>query len=256
MQTIFLRNRYFYIKLSYSVEKNFLFCYTEYVKTERTSYMILVIHTTNYKAQRFAESIKSRGFLAVGAAAKDALKELGPRYRAIIVLEPIQIEYMHTLVDTLNTSVFATPIFTVGEPSLKINSELKFSHDTSAKDVVKKIAAYLNFYGFLSVGNYRAGGFDASVYSKDTTFLDEKIPLTKTECMILRYIIKSYPVPQPIKEILRAVFPHSKPPQPSDVRAHISNMNEKFCHYIGRQKIKFVKDVGYVLITPENAKIN
>ena len=217
--------------------------------------MILVIHTTNYKAQRLAESIKTRGFLAVGVAAKNALKELGPRYRAIIILEPTKIEYMDTLVDGLNNSVFAIPLFTIGEPSLKIRAELKFSPDTSVKDIIKKIAAYLIFYNFLPIGNYRAGGFDASVYTKDTMFLDEQIPLTKTERMILRYIIKSYPVPQPIKEILRVVFPHTKMPQPSNVRAHISNMNEKFCHYIGRQKIKFIKDDGYVLITPENTKI-
>lgn len=217
--------------------------------------IVLVIHEKNYKAVRLAESIRTMGFLSVGVAAKNAVKELGPRYRAIILIDPKNIETMQNLVKALNNSVFGTPVFTLGEASTRIKTELRMTSDTSKKSLISQIISYLDFYGYPSIGNYRCGGFDISVYSRFVSFLDTKIPLTKTECMILRYLAKAYPAPVPIKEILKNVFPHTKLPQPSNVRAHISNMNTKFISYIKRPKIKFIKDEGYVIITPQNTKI-
>ncbi|MBQ8321025.1 MAG: helix-turn-helix domain-containing protein [Clostridia bacterium] len=217
--------------------------------------IILVIHDKNYKAVRLAESIRSLGFLTIGSAAKNAVKELGPRYRAIILIEPKNFEIMPNLVKALNNSVFEAPIFTLGEASARIKSELYLPLEIPKKLLMSKIVTYLDFYGYPLVGNYRCGGFDASVYSRYVSFLDTKIPLTKTECMILRYLAKAYPAPTPIKEIIKNVFPHTRLPQPSNIRAHISNMNAKFTDYINRPKIKFIKNKGYVIITPQNTKI-
>ena len=79
--------------------------------------------------------------------------------------------------------------------------------------------------------------------------------MTRTEAMILRYLIARYPQPVSCKEIVKYAFRQSRAPEPSSVRTHVSLMNKKAESTIGKKIITFVPRRGYIVITPEFNKL-
>ena len=53
------------------------------------------------------------------------------------------------------------------------------------------------------LGEYILAGLDVSAYSHGASYFEEDFPLTKTEAMIIRYLIRCYPAKAKSKNILK-----------------------------------------------------
>ena len=121
--------------------------------------------------------------------------------------------------------------------------------------LASKIIEYSRLNSKESIGDYRLAGFDASCDVVGVNYFFQKVNLTKTEAMILRYLIRSYPIPQKSEDILKYAFKASRLPDKSSIRTHISIMNKKFVSHLGDKMIVSVSHDGYRILTPEFAKI-
>jgi hypothetical protein len=101
------------------------------------------------------------------------------------------------------------------------------------------------------IGEYRLCGIDASCELNGVYYFGKKIKLTKTETMILRYLIATYPAKQETRNILTHAFRHGRTPEPSNVRTHISSINKKFREAFGKNIIFSSEFGGYSILTPE-----
>ena len=108
---------------------------------------------------------------------------------------------------------------------------------------------YLN--GKRAVGCYSLAGIDAGCDLPRPKFFENELKLTKTEAMILRYLIRIYPRRAGAKEILLHAFKSGAKPEPASVRTHISVMNKKFKAEYSRAVVSSSEEGGYTVLTPE-----
>ncbi|MBR2930344.1 MAG: winged helix-turn-helix domain-containing protein [Clostridia bacterium] len=99
---------------------------------------------------------------------------------------------------------------------------------------VERICLSLALYGKEPLGSYTGGGIDASVDAAGVFCSGERIPLTRTETMIVRYLIHRSPRSATAEEILAHAFRQTRAPEPTSVRTHISIINKKFRETVGR----------------------
>ena len=99
--------------------------------------------------------------------------------------------------------------------------------------------------------HYRLAGIDASCSNERVDVFDKAIAFTKTETMILRYLIAYYPTPQSAKRIVKYAYKPTKKPEISSIRTHISVMNKKFREKFGHSLISASEGGGYTVLTPE-----
>lgn len=99
---------------------------------------------------------------------------------------------------------------------------------------VERICLSLALYGREPLGAYTGGGIDASVDAAGVFCSGERIPLTRTETMIVRYLIHRSPRSATAEEILAHAFRQTRAPEPTSVRTHISIINKKFRETVGR----------------------
>ena len=86
---------------------------------------------------------------------------------------------------------------------------------------------------------------------KTPLYFGKPLPLTKTEAMILKTLIVTYPRPTSAKEVLKYAFKQNKTPEASNIRTHISVINKKFRAVAERNLIALTVGEGYVILTPE-----
>ena len=215
--------------------------------------MILVISKSKKNSSRYAEALNTMGYLAYGVTSALALKELSPRYKAILVFDADIIAGVDIFLKNLSTSPLKIPIFAVGNVNHENFSEI-YPNTTLLSTVIKKITRYLVLNELPVIGKYKCAGFDCSSELRDVYYFDKKIILTKTEKMILRYLCRSYPLPVTAKDIIQYAIKPSHTPEPSSIRTHISKMNKKFKETISRPMIEHSEQGGYIIITPENKR--
>ena len=215
--------------------------------------MILVISKSKQNSSRYAEALNTMGYLAYGVTSALALKELSPRYKAILVFDADIIAGVDIFLKNLSTSPLKIPIFAVGNVNHENFSEI-YPNTTLLSTVIKKITRYLVLNELPVIGKYKCAGFDCSSELRDVYYFDKKIILTKTEKMILRYLCRSYPLPVTAKDIIQYAIKPSHTPEPSSIRTHISKMNKKFKETISRPMIEHSEQGGYIIITPENKR--
>jgi len=215
--------------------------------------MILVISKSKKNSSRYAEALNTMGYLAYGVTTALAPKELSPRYRAILIFEADTIAGLDIFLNNLSSSPLKIPIFAIGNEERKEYSGI-YPLTTHLSTVVKRITRYLVLNELPVIGKYKCAGFDCSSELRDVCYIDKRIPLTKTEKMILRYLCRSYPLPVTAKDIIQYAIRPSHTPEPSSIRTHISNMNKKFKEAISRPMIEHSEQGGYIIITPENKR--
>ena len=213
--------------------------------------MILVISKSKKNSSRYAEALNTMGYLAYGVTSALALKELSPRYKAILIFEADMIAGIDIFLNNLSSSPLKIPIFAVGNENHDEFSEI-YPNTTLLSTVIKKITRFLVLNELPVIGKYKCAGFDCSSELRDVYYFDKKIVLTKTEKMILRFFCRSYPLPVTAKDIIQYAIRPSHTPEPSSIRTHISKMNKKFREAISRPMIEHSEQGGYIIITPEN----
>lgn len=217
--------------------------------------MLLIISPSKKNARCVAEAFHYMSILSYGTTPHEALSEISTLYRAVLILNPDAFADILDYVNRIRSYKSDIPIYALvdGEiaPHYYDLFDVCFTRSTSTAVMASKIISCAKENGLLSIGEYYLAGFDASCNTVGVYYFNTRLSLTKTEAMILRYLIRSYPIPQNAKSILKYAFKSSRTPELSSIRTHLSLMNKKFEESIGRKMISLEPSKGYIILTPE-----
>ena len=217
--------------------------------------MILIINTLKRKAQAISDIFHYMGVLSYPSTPREALTEIEGAYRAALIIEPEQLADAEAFVTKLRSYNSKTPIFAVtSAPMSSALSDVfdgKFAGDVYSSRLLEEIIRYQNDRGLPTTAQYTMRGIDASCGIESVQVFDKPIDFTKTETMILRYLIATYPIPQDAKSILRYAFKPLRKPEEASIRTHVSVMNKKFREVRGSNLFSAIPNKGYVVLTPE-----
>jgi DNA-binding response OmpR family regulator len=198
------------------------------------------------------------GVLSYAAIPSEAFSEISNLYTAVLVLCPEKLPDAKNFVERLRSYNSRIPIFAITDASPELYAEEIFdgSYPDSiySSTLVEEIVKYQMKKNLPLTAHYRLAGIDASCDKDRVTVFDKGIGFTKTETMILRYLISSYPIPQSAGEIIKYSFKPSKKPEITSIRTHVSVMNRKFREIRGKNLFLNIQGKGYVVSTPEILK--
>ena len=221
--------------------------------------MLLIISQSKKIAKSVQETFYYMSFLSYGATPHEALSEVSGLYRAVLIINPEGFPDINDYVARLKSYNTALPVFAFTE-----NEEKSFYPDVFdgvftrqhlTPSLASKIIDYATESNRAKIGDYRLAGFDASSRTLGVSYFDRKLTLTKTEAMILRILLRAYPVPMSQDAIIKYAFRPSNTSELSSVRTHISIMNKKMEKALGKKMIVHAPSKGYLILTPEYEKI-
>ena len=220
--------------------------------------MILIINKNKKDSRGLAEMLHYMGILAYGTTPSDALSEISISYSAVIIMKPDTLaskeDYCTRLRSYANVPIFALTDTVNSIDSVIFDGVIKSG--SYASKIFGYIVNYCETHSLKSPGTYKLAGIDASEYLNMPTYFNKALPFTKTETMLLRAMIVSYPTPLSAKNILKYAYRQSKIPELSNVRTHISVMNKKFRNIADRNIITLSTGRGYTILTPEMLTAN
>jgi DNA-binding response OmpR family regulator len=222
---------------------------------ERKSSMVLITDTAKCRAQDVSDIFHYMGILSYAATPKEALSEISSIYKAVLILHPEKFADIEDYLQKLRSYDRAVPVIAITDAHLpEYVSELFdgcYPDSIYSSTLVYEIAKLQKERGLPIIGAYRLAGIDASSDRRSVCVFDKPLPFTKTEIMILKYLIVSYPSPQSPKNILKYAFKPSRKPEITSIRTHVSVMNKKFRGVKGKNLFLAVPSHGYVISTPE-----
>lgn len=217
--------------------------------------MVLIIDSAKRNARSVCDIFYYMGIPSFAASPSEALSEISPIYKAALILDPEKLADAGDFVTRLRRYNSLLPVFAISaEPMSKSMTHLFdgcYSESISSAKLVEEIIIYQINKHLPIIGNYKLAGINASCDTYTPTVFDKSINLTKTETMILRYLICTYPNPTSAQDILKYAFKQTKKPELASIRTHISVMNKKFRDVRGRNLFLGIPGVGYVVSTPE-----
>lgn len=220
--------------------------------------MLLIISSAKKNAQAVSDMFYYMGVVSYAATPAEALTEISEQYRAVLILEPENLADTEDYIRKIRSYKSNIPIFAVyGKGHPLLCSELFdgcFGDNSYSSTLVEEIVRYQIMHKLPKTAHYRLAGIDASCDKSAVTVFDKPINFTKTETMILRYLIACYPAPQSAKNIVKYAFKPTRKPEITSIRTHISVMNKKFRERTGKTLCASVPTVGYTVSTPEFIK--
>ncbi len=217
--------------------------------------MILIIDRKRKRADTIRDMFYYVGVLSYAVTPREALSEISLSYRAVIISEPDMIPDVTDFIKKIKAYNSSVPIFSLSEnertSAVDEGFDESFCGNIYSSTLLSKIRYYASERNLRVPGSYALMGIDVGCDKSIPMFFDDKIPFTKTEVMILRALISSYPRPMSAKEILKYAFRSNKKPEPSGVRTHISVMNKKFQESFSRPLIFASEGKGYLIKAPE-----
>lgn len=215
--------------------------------------MILVIDKTKKKAEQISAIFRYMGVLATPASPLDAIRRISPTYKAVLVVEPNSMPELEFMLPKLDCERLGISTFALSE-AVDPRFDMTISHKLGSASVLSAMNKHLSLHKRKPIGEYMLGGIDADVARSHASYLGSRLPFTKTELMILRYLMINYPSPRSVYDVLDHAFTPSRAPEIGGVRTHISVINKKFRTKYGRNLIGHVQGLGYLIITTETAR--
>ena len=217
--------------------------------------MVLIIDTSKKNAVSISDMFYYMGIISRAVTPNEALSEISSLYRVVLVSNPGNFPDIHDFMSRLASYYRGIPIVSISNfPDDKAYCRLfdkNYSSETFSSTLATNIMRLQEERNLVKIGTYVLAGIDASCDLKRINVLNGTIPFTKTEAMILRYLILTYPAPQRPKDILDYSFKPGRRPEVASIRTHISLMNKKSREVRGKNIIVYVPDVGYTVSTPE-----
>ena len=214
--------------------------------------MLLIINSQRKRAVRLSEALRLMGYLSYPMLPSEIGAKISPQFKAGIIFLDGKIADLGALIRTVRAYNRSLPLFLVGDGEYPKNEILmSLPDDLSGAATVKAIISELQKRELPLPGDYRALGFIASVDSPTVTYFGTPLRLTRSETMILRYLIASYPTPRSAKDILSYAYRQSKLPESGCVRTQLSCMNRKLREASGRAMTEYIPERGYRLISPD-----
>ena len=216
--------------------------------------MILIIDENRARRDTIAETFYYMGILSYALSPSGIERELTKKYKAVLIAEPSELTDPDGVLKKIRNIAGGIPIFSLTSTETPrdilrlIDREFKSGIYSSV--LVSEMAEYSRKHDLLPVGSYLLMGLDACPDRNTVGYLGEPINLTKTEAMIVRYLIAVYPEPQSGAKILAHAYKQTKLPEDAAVRTQISLINRKFSK-IKKERLIIRSDSGYVIATPE-----
>ena len=216
--------------------------------------MILIVSQNKSKAVAVSDIFHYMLILSYPCVPKDALREISTVYKAILVVDPEDLPDSKDFIKKMR-ALADIPIFAISEdPKSMPNTEYfdkAYKNAILSSTLVVNIIEYLKQENRPCVGEYRLAGIDTSFYLKTPTFYFHDVNLTKTERMIMNYLIVTYPLKQSNTNIVKYAFRSGKKPEDASIRTHISHIKNKFRKINERDIIENIPGKGYYILTPE-----
>lgn len=219
--------------------------------------MVLIIHQSKSKARAISDIFYYMGIVSYAATPVEALTEISGLYRAVVVLDPEKLSDAESFVEKLRSYGTRIPVFAIsdsGSAHISAIFDGVYPSDIYSSKLVEQIVRYQAARDLPLTSQYALAGIDASCSSECVFVFDNPMDLTKTETMILRYLIASYPVPKDARSILKYAFKPLRKPEEASIRTHVSVMNRKMREMRGRNLFCSVAGKGYVVSAPEILK--
>ena len=216
--------------------------------------MILVIDKSKSAASNLADAFHTMGILSNALTPSEARCEISHMYRAIVITSASSIPDLGEYISTLKNYAPKVPIFAVGDVN-SINKSLfckVLPRGTYAAKIISKIEDACAEMGYPLPAHYTLAGIDASAAKGESTLFGDPLPFTKTENMILRCLIRSYPTEMSAESILNYAYRRDKMPEAPNVRTHICSLNKKFELITSRPLVTTTYGKGYIILTPES----
>ncbi len=216
--------------------------------------MILIVDTSRKNAESISDIFYYLGFITKAVTPAEVFKELSYCYKSLIICHPENIPDLREFVNNITSQFKSIPMFSISDDPdeyIKYPFIKNYNRQDQPMLIIDDMLKELSQNGCKSIGYYRISGIEVNNKLKITTFFGDLLPLTKTETMILRYLIVTYPIPQSAKNILNYSFKPTRQPEITSIRTHLSSMNKKFRQFIDRNLIISIPEKGYVICTPE-----
>ena len=207
--------------------------------------MLIITDFNKERRDALAELYHFMGVLTYAVSPNELKYSVDPGVNAILFASIDGIDAKSELLRELRTYT-DLPIFAITDTVIG-GFDQTFSHSETYPDILHEIRKHGELCGAHVIGEYERCGICVSAFAPGASFLGEPLPLTKSEIMILRYIIAIYPRPASAEGILKYAFRPSRSPEVSGVRTHISVMNKKFREAYGRCLISSDEREGYRL---------
>lgn len=221
--------------------------------------MILIIDKSKSNAKKYADTMYYLGVPTLAVTPTEALSKVSKDFKAIILLNTHLFADLYDYVNRLRSYSADVPIFAVCKDKNDFNYTRSFDavyENTYITSVFNNVCNYCTEHNLCPPSRFRLAGLDATVSIDTPIYLWHPIDFSRTERMLLRVFIATYPRVISPKELLVLAFKKARLSQPSNIRAHVSIMNKKFREATGRNLITLSEcGKGYHLITPENATL-
>lgn len=218
--------------------------------------MVLIISSSKKRAQLINDIFYYMGIISHAVTPSEAYSEFSGIYRAALVIEPDSLPDAEDFVAKLRSYATGVPVFAISDTK-NYSGEIfdgSFLGSIYSSTLVEEIVRYQSERRLPLSAHYRIAGIDASCTNERVSVFDKTISFTKTETMILRYLIACYPTPQSAKRIVKYAYKPTKKPEIASIRTHVSVMNKKFRELTGKGLFAAIDKDGYVISTPEVAK--
>ncbi len=194
--------------------------------------MVLFISRSRKNAVAAANLFKKLQIVAYGTTPREALSEISPLYHATVLMDPEEFPDYIDFIDKIHSYDSSMPVFALTDhrellphPELFAGIE---SNDVRSATFACKILNYAEKHDKALIGVYRAGGLEAICDTPYMTYYGIRLDFTKTEALIIRYLMATNPIPKNAAAILKYAFPPAKRPELATVRTHISSINKRF----------------------------
>ena len=194
--------------------------------------MVLFISRSKKNAVAAANLFKKLQIVAYGTTPREALNEVSLLYHAAVLIDPEEFADYVDFINKMHSYDRTIPVFALSDhPELISHPELFVSIESNeirSASFAYKILDYAKKLGNPPIGIYRVRNLESVCDRPYMTYYGIRIDFTKTEAMILRYLMATDPFPQNAVSILKYAYPPAKRPDPATIRTHISSINKRF----------------------------
>ncbi len=217
--------------------------------------MLLIASKPKECAEDLSDMFNFMGVLSVAVKPGEIFDEIPEIYRAILLLSPEKIYDEIDFSEKIRSYYKNIPIFAFGNAKTECAFDAVFPENLSAAEIFHTVYSFCRGSGFKAPGEYFLDEIDASPERSGAVCFSKKLPLTKTELMILRTLLCLYPNPVKPSEIIKFAFRKKRAPNETSVRTHISIINKKAMKILGRKLILSSEKQGYYIQQKNQSKL-
>lgn len=221
--------------------------------------MVLIVSQILKKAVFVSHMFYRMNIITYPCIPNIALNEISTNYNAVLIIEPNDLPDTANFVKKLRSQA-PVPIFAITNDTKNCRDahtfDKVFRNSILSGNLVELICDYMRANKLPYIGDYKYAGLNTQFVLKSPTYYFSDIEVTKTERMILSYLIATRHEQQSGKNIIKYAFEYGKTPSVSCVRSHISQINKKFIAFTTRKIIGCNPGTGYYILSPANRSAN